>query len=135
MAQRIPDADVLLALMGAPHTSDMLTSAVRLAQALLERGATVHLWTCGHATGIAKAALGATKPRNLENWAHGYPSTLALAERLLDAFPEQLTWYSCRFCTEERGSVPLADRIKLRPPFKFAEHVAAARTTLFLGVI
>ncbi|WP_030734252.1 hypothetical protein [Streptomyces griseus] len=134
MDRRLPRADVLLAIMGPPHISDMVTSAVRLAQALLERGATVHIWTCGHATGLTSAALGDSKPRNVVNWSYDYPSGAALATELLDAFPDRLSWYSCRFCTEERGSAPHIARIKQRPPFKFTEHLDAVDSALFLGV-
>ncbi|KJK59487.1 hypothetical protein [Saccharothrix sp. ST-888] len=134
MGRQLPRADVLLAVMGGPHVNDTVTSAVRLAQALLERGATVQIWTCGHATGLTKQSLGGSKPRNLENWEYDYPSSAMLAKELLDSFPEQLTWYSCRFCTEERGSQPHIEQIRLRPPFKFTEHLDAVDNALFLGV-
>ncbi|WP_435242516.1 hypothetical protein [Streptomyces cucumeris] len=134
MVRSLPRADVLLALMGTPNISDMVTSAVRLAQALLERGATVHIWTCGHATGLTSMSLGEYKPRNIVSWSQDYPTSATLAKDLLDAFPDRLTWYSCRFCTQERGSEPHIPQITVRPPFKFDEHLEAADKTLFLGV-
>nr|WP_232546374.1 hypothetical protein [Streptomyces antimycoticus] len=38
MPRPVPRTDVLLNLFGAPHQSDLVTSALRLASALLARG-------------------------------------------------------------------------------------------------
>ncbi|KJY31184.1 MULTISPECIES: hypothetical protein [Streptomyces] len=134
MAGLLPRADVLIAIMGAPHTGDLVTSAFRLSQALLARGARVHLWTCGHATGLTRQALGPAKPRNVVDWAREYPTTAALAAELLAAFPTTLHWYACRFCSQERGADAHIPGIRLRAPFKFTEHLDAADKAFFLGV-
>lgn len=135
MANAIERADVLLALMGAPHTSDMVTSALRLTQALLDRGARVQVWTCGYATALTQASLGESKPRNVVDWSRDYPSSATLVRELLANSRGRLSWYSCRFCAEERGAAEQIPQIRVRPPFKFGEHVAAAAKTMFLGVI
>ncbi|MCX4693190.1 hypothetical protein [Streptomyces sp. NBC_01408] len=134
MGRQLPHADVLIAIMGAPHTGDLVTSAFRLAQALLDRGASVHLWTCGHATGLTQGSLGTDKPRNVVDWAREYPTTAALAADLLAAFPDTLNWYACRFCSQERGADTHIPGIQLRAPFKFTEHLDAADKAFFLGV-
>lgn len=134
MTQTIPRGDVLVALMGTPHISDMTTSALRLTQALLDRGAQVQLWTCGYATMLTQRSLGENKPRNLVDWSGNYPSTAALAQEMLAAALDQLRWYACRFCSEERGATAHIPEVRLRPPFKFAEHIKACDTSLFLGV-
>lgn len=135
MTNTVPAADVLLALMGAPHTSDMVTSALRLTQALLDRGGRVQVWTCGYATTLTQVSLGETKPRNVVDWSRDYPSTAALVRELLAGSDGRLSWYSCRFCGEERGVTGHVPQIQVRAPFKFGEHVAASAKTLFLGVI
>ncbi|MBF6216470.1 hypothetical protein IU487_36465, partial [Nocardia puris] len=53
-ANAIEPADVLLALMGAPHASDLITTALRMVQALLEQGGRVQVWTCGYATTLTQ---------------------------------------------------------------------------------
>ncbi|UYQ64822.1 hypothetical protein [Streptomyces peucetius] len=135
MARRIPETDVLITLMGAPHGSDQVTSALRLTQALLERGASVQVWTCGYATLLTQRALGPDKPRNLADWNRDYPSTAALAEELLTAFPGRLYWYGCRFCSDDRGAAEHLPQVVLRPPAGYAANVAAAGKTILVGVI
>ncbi|MEU6231563.1 hypothetical protein [Kitasatospora sp. NPDC047058] len=135
MARQIPHTDVLVTLMGAPHASDQVTTALRLTQALLERGATVQVWTCGYATLITQRPLGADKPRNLTDWNRDYPSLVTLAEELLTAYPDRLYWYGCRFCSDDRGAVDHLPQVVLRPPAGYAANVAAADKTLLLGVI
>lgn len=128
-------SDLLLALMGAPHDTDMATTALRLADAGLRRGAAVDIWTCGYATLLTQNTLGDAKPRNLLAWDVTYPSTAHLARRMLAAHSGKLTWHSCRFCSEERGAVDHLDGVRLRPPFKFTEHVDAADTVIVMGVV
>ncbi|MFI9824536.1 hypothetical protein ACIHFC_29400 [Streptomyces sp. NPDC052013] len=135
MARQIPHTDVLLTLMGAPHAGDQVTSALRLTQALLERGAAVQVWTCGYATLLTQRAQGPDKPRNLADWNRTYPSLPGLAEDLLGAFPDRLHWYGCRFCSDDRGVTEHLPQVVLRPPAGYAANVAAADKTLLIGVI
>ncbi|MFD7901713.1 hypothetical protein ACFV4F_25365 [Kitasatospora sp. NPDC059722] len=135
MARRIPHTDVLITLMGAPHASDQVTTALRLTQALLERGATVQVWTCGYATLLTQKPLGPDKPRNLADWNREYPSLATLAGELLTAHPDRLHWYGCRFCSDDRGAVDHLPQVVLRPPAGYAANVAAADKTLLMGVI
>ncbi|MBM7810373.1 hypothetical protein [Saccharothrix algeriensis] len=132
---RIPEADLLLAVMGAPHASDLATSVLRIAEAVVGQGGRVQVWTCGYATMLTQASLGAAKPRNVVDWSRDYPSTAAVVRDLIAASAGALSWYSCRFCGEERGVTAHIPEVRVRPPFKFGEHVAAARKTLFTGVI
>lgn len=132
---RVPRSDVLLAIMGAPHASDLVTSALRLIEALLDHGGRVQVWTCGYATLLTQASLGDRKPRNLVAWSHEYPSTAAVVRDLLESAQGRLAWYSCRFCGEERGVTGHIPQVTVRPPLKFGEHVAAANKTIFMGVI
>jgi hypothetical protein len=135
MAMAIPRTDLLLTLMGSPHASDLVTSVLRLVQATLERGARVQVWACGYATMLTQESLGESKPRNLADWSADYPSTVSLVRELLTAFPGQLYWYGCRFCSDERGAADHIPEVRMRPPAKFGENVAAAAKTLFVGVL
>lgn len=135
MARPVPATDVLLTLMGAPHASDLTTTALRLTQAMLERGGRVQVWTCGYATLLTQRSLSSRKPRNLADWEVDYPSTAALIEDMLAAFPDQLYWYGCRFCSDERGATDHLPQVVLRPPAGYAANVAAAGKTLLVGVI
>lgn len=135
MGRTIPPTDVLITLMGAPHADDTTTSAVRLVQAMLKQGARVQVWTCGYATMLTQRALGESKPRNLADWSVDYPSTTALVVELLNAFPDSLFWYGCRFCSDDRGAGEHLPGVVLRAPARYADNVAAAGKTLLLGVI
>jgi hypothetical protein len=135
MTTALEPADVLLAIMGAPHTCDLVTSTLRLTKALIDRGGRVQVWTCGYATTLTRASLGESKPRNILDWSRDYPSSPTLVRDLLAASHGRLSWYSCRFCAEERGAADQIPEVRVRPPFKFGEHVAAADKTVFLGTI
>ncbi|MFD7909687.1 MULTISPECIES: hypothetical protein [unclassified Streptomyces] len=135
MATKVPAADVLMTLMGSPYESDIVTSALRLSQSLLESGAKVHVWACGYATMLTQQGLGDSKPRNLAAWSTEYPSTVTVIQEMLRAFPGRFHWYACRFCSDDRGAVAHIPEVPLRAPTKFAEHVAAAGKTLYLGVM
>jgi sulfur relay (sulfurtransferase) complex TusBCD TusD component (DsrE family) len=127
--------DLLLAVMGAPHGSEQTTTLLRLAQAVLERGSTVEVWTCGYATMLTHEALGERKPRNMVDWEGDYPSAAALVGELLSAYAGRLRWSACRFCSEERGVTAHIPEVRVRPPFKFGDHLAAAGKTIFIGTI
>lgn len=135
MARAIAHTDVLITLMGTPHESDRTTSALRLVQALLERGCAVQVWTCGNATLLTQRALGDDKPRNLADWNGVYPSTAALVKDMLETFPGRLYWYGCRFCSDDRGAADHLPHVVVRPPAGYAANVAAADRTLLVGVI
>lgn len=135
MPQPPPRSDVLLAVMGGPHADDLTTSLLRLAQALLDRGGRVQVWTCGYATALTQCALGEHKPRNVVDWSRDYATTATLVTGLLAAHPDRLDWSACRFCSEERAMVGHLPQVRVRPPFVFGQYVAAADRTLFLGVI
>lgn len=135
MARPVPPTDVLITLMGSPHAGDLTTSALRLTQALLARGASVQVWACGYATLLTQQALGETKPRDVANWGTRHPSTATLVRGLIETFPGRLFWYGCRFCSEDRGATNHIPEVPVRPPFVFADHVAAAGKTMYLGVM
>ncbi|WP_025272368.1 DsrE family protein [Haloglycomyces albus] len=128
-------SDLLVALMGAPHDNDMATTALRLVEASLAREANVQVWTCGYATMLTQKSLGDDKPRNLLDWQTHYPSVAEVITGLVAQHPEHLRWYSCRFCSEERGATDHVDHVRLRPPFAFNKHVEAADTTVMMGVV
>lgn len=135
MARSIPPTDVLITLMGSPHESERITSALRLVQALLEQGRAVQVWACGYATLLTQNPLGEDKPRNLADWNRVYPSTAALVKDMLETFPGRLYWYGCRFCSDDRGAVDHLPQVVMRPPSGYGANVAAAGRTLQVGVL
>ncbi|MEU7471479.1 hypothetical protein AB0A94_23645 [Streptomyces sp. NPDC044984] len=135
MRRQVPWTDVLVILMGAPHESDQTTSVLRLVQAMLERGGRVQVWACGNSTQLTQQSLGEVKPRNFGNWSASYPSTAVLVQEMLAAFPDQLYWYGCQFCSEDRGTQAHVPQVVMRGPSAFASNSAAAGKTLTVGVI
>ncbi|AQW51054.1 MULTISPECIES: DsrE family protein [Streptomyces] len=134
MPRPVPRTDVLLNLFGAPHQTDLVTSALRLASALLARGARVQIWTCGDATRLTGAALGENKPRDYTDLGREHPSTARVVRELIEDHPDRLYWYVCRYCAEERGAADQIPQVRTRAPFVFAEHVNAADKSLLMGV-
>ncbi|MFI0909841.1 hypothetical protein [Streptomyces abikoensis] len=134
MAWTVPHTDVMLKVLGAPHRTELVTTVFRLAQALLDRGASVQVWTCGDATGLTHAGLGDSKPLNLVDRHADHPSTARLVRELLAAHTGRLDWYACRFCCEDRGVREQIPQVRKRPPTKFWEHVRATDKILVMGV-
>jgi hypothetical protein len=131
----LPTSDVLITFLGAPHADDSTTSVLRLVQGMLRRGGRVQVWACGYATMLTQRSLGPCKPRNVAAWSTDYPSTAALVDGLLDAYPGRLHWYGCEFCSHERGATDHLPGVVLRSPAWYWENVAAAGKTLMIGVI
>ncbi|WP_062209437.1 hypothetical protein [Streptomyces sp. NBRC 109706] len=135
MPRELSRVDLLLIVMGAPHQSDQTTSVLRLVQALMERGGRVRVWSCGDSTHLTQQHLGERKQRNFADWHASYPTTAVLVRDLLTAFPEQLEWFSCQFCSEDRGATDHLPEIPMYGPSKFARISASADKTVMLGVI
>ncbi len=134
MAWTVPPTDVLLKVLGAPHQTELVCSLFRLAEALLDSGATVQVWTCAEATGLTRAGLGDRKPRDPADRTVHHPSTAGLVRDLLAGAPGRISWYACRFCCVDRGAVEQIPEVRVRPAGRFWEHVLAADKTVVLGV-
>lgn len=134
MAWTVPHTDVLLKVLGAPHQTDLVCSLFRLAGALVDRGATVQVWTCGEATGLTRTGSGDSKPAYRVDRAVDYPSTARLVRELLAGSPGRISWYACRFCCADRGAAEQIPEVRVRPAGRFWEHVLAADKTVVLGV-
>ncbi|TVL88960.1 hypothetical protein LRS74_18505 [Streptomyces sp. LX-29] len=129
-----PKTDVMLVVMGPPHSGELTTSVLRLTHALLAQGATVQVWACGYSTMLSQQAMGETKPINLLDRHAEYPTTVALIRSLHEAFPGRLWWFGCRACSEHRGATGHIPEVVMRAPSTFGKHVAAATKTVFMGV-
>lgn len=125
---------LFLGLIGAPYASDLVTSAVRIAEEAVRQGHRVTVWTCGYATALSTAAVGPSAPRNLAAWDATYPSPAALVEHLLAWADGRLEWLVCRFCAEERGTTEQLAGVRIRPSYEFMVRSDAADVSLVLGV-
>lgn len=133
MIRRTPRTDLLLVAMGAPHQGELVTSLLRVVRATLRKERTVQVWTCGYATQLTQRSLTDYKPTDLLDRHRRDPSTAALIGGLIAEHPERLYWFGCRTCSEQRGATDHIDAVSPRAPHRFAEHVAAARATVYLG--
>jgi hypothetical protein len=125
--------DLLLVVTGAPYGSDLLTTALRLAQAVLRRGGSVRIWACGYTTMVTQTALGELKPPDLRDPDRPYPSMPAVVRQLLAGFPGQVGWIGCTACSGERGATHHIEEVRLRSPARFAQTIAASARTVFIG--
>lgn len=128
-----PRTDLLLVVMGSPHQGELVTTLLRLVRATVARGRTIQVWTCGYATMLTQTTLGQHKPVDLLDRHREHPTTATLISGLLQDHPGQLHWYGCRTCGQHRGATQHVDGVQVRPPHRFAEHVRAARRTIYVG--
>jgi sulfur relay (sulfurtransferase) complex TusBCD TusD component (DsrE family) len=132
-AVRTRQWDLLLVLTAPPHQNDVVTSALRMAQATLDRGGSVRLWACGYATMLTQTTQGDTKLANVRRPEVDYPSPAAVAKSMIAANEGRFGWIGCTACSAERGATQHIPEIRLRSPGRFAATIAAARTTVFIG--
>lgn len=125
---------LFLGLVGTPYESDLLTTAVRLAEEAARQDHPVTVWACGYATALTTVDVGPTAPRNVRHWDTHYPSPAALVTHLLHWADGRVTWLVCRYCAQERGATNQMAGIRIRPPYKFLELANAADVSLVLGV-
>jgi hypothetical protein len=125
--------DLLVILTAEPYTRDALTTVLRLVRAVLDQGRTVRVWACGHNTLLTRAALGDTKPPNARDPGTAYPSTAAVIGRLIDEYGRRLGWSVCTVCAADRGADAHIPQVRLRSIGRFADTVAAADRTVYVG--
>lgn len=125
--------DLLLVLTGSPHYNDVVTSALRLAQATLDKGGSVRLWACGYATMLTQTTHGDTKLPNVRKPEVAYPSSAAVARSMIAANPGRFGWIACTACSAERGAIQHIPDVRLRSAARFAATIGAATTTVFIG--
>ncbi|MEC3976381.1 hypothetical protein [Amycolatopsis sp. H20-H5] len=125
--------DLLLVVTAAPHSSDVITSALRLSQAVLDKGGSVRFWACGYATMLTQTTHGETKLVNTRDPGGSYPSTAAIAARMIEAGAGRFGWIGCTACSEERGATQHLPQVRRRSPARLAATMAAAKRTLYLG--
>ncbi|WP_432074141.1 hypothetical protein [Streptomyces wuyuanensis] len=125
--------DVLVILTAPPHTTDTLTTVLRLAQAVLDRDHTIRIWACGYNTMLTQASLGDTKPADLRDPATPAPTAGALVRGLLTQYKGRFSWIVCTACSAERGARNHIPEIRLRSDARLAATIAAARRTIYIG--
>lgn len=125
--------DVLVTLLGSPHESDAVSTALLLVSAMLRRGASVAVWACGNATLLTQESLGMDKPRNVFAGDRTYPTSAAFVVDLLDDLDGRFEWAACHFCSHERGAISHINGVRTRPAVFFPRFVAAADKTITVG--
>lgn len=125
--------DVLFTLMGSPHESDAVGTALRLVEALLGRGADVSVWACGNSTLLTQASLELTKPRNVFDRETDSPTSAGFVADLVERHPDRFEWAVCHFCSHERGATTHIEGVRTRPAMFYPRFVAAAHRTITVG--
>ncbi|GAA1866396.1 hypothetical protein [Myceligenerans crystallogenes] len=131
--QEVTARDFLFTLMGSPHESDAVGTALQLASAMLERGADVSVWACGNSTLLTQASLERVKPVNVFDREADHPTSAAFAGDLLARHAGRFEWAVCHFCSHERGATTHVDGVRTRPAMFYPRFVAAARRTITVG--
>ncbi|MFC0599938.1 DsrE family protein [Streptomyces palmae] len=125
--------DLLIVLTAPPHVNDALTTALRLAQAVLDQGRTVRIWACGYNTMLTQESLGDRKPAHLLDPRVVAPSAAAVIRGMIDASEKRLAWIVCTACSAERGAGRHIPEVRLRSDARLAATVAAADRTVYIG--
>ncbi|MDQ0795479.1 hypothetical protein [Streptomyces sp. B1I3] len=125
--------DLLLIMTAAPHSGDVVTSALRLSHAVLENGGSVRVWACGYANMLTQDTFGDTKLPNTRDPEGHYPSSSAVVRQLTADGKGRFAWIACTACSEERGAIHHIPQVRHRSPLRLAGTIDAARQTLYLG--
>ncbi|MFD4035348.1 hypothetical protein ACFWVP_33750 [Streptomyces sp. NPDC058637] len=125
--------DLLLIMTAAPHSSDVVTSALRLSHAVLHNGGSVRVWACGYANMLTQDTFGDTKLPNTRDPEGHYPSSSAIVRQLTADSDGRFAWIACTACTAERGAIHHIPHVRHRSPARLAGTVDAAKQTLYLG--
>lgn len=125
--------DLLLIMTAAPHSGDVVTSALRLSHAVLADGGSVRIWACGYANMLTQDTFGDTKLPNTRDPEGHYPSPPAIVRRLTAESAGRFAWIACTACSEERGATHHIPQVRHRSPLRLAGTIDAARQTLYLG--
>ncbi|MBP0455072.1 MULTISPECIES: hypothetical protein [unclassified Kitasatospora] len=125
--------DLLLVVTAAPHSNDVITSALRLAQAVLDEGRTVRLWACGYANMLTQQSQGETKLVNTRDPQGYYPSSVTVVRRMLAAHGSRFAWIACTACSAERGATDHIAEVRFRSPMRFVSTIESADKTVFIG--
>ncbi|MCT2589605.1 DsrE family protein [Streptomyces sp. N2-109] len=125
--------DLLLIVTAAPHSNDVITTALRLGQAALDQEKTVRVWACGYANMLTQNAHGTSKPVNTRDTQGTYPSSAEIVRRMLAENPGRLSWIACTACSAERGATDHISEIRYRSPARFLSTIQASRRTVFIG--
>ncbi|WP_405389992.1 hypothetical protein OG596_20165 [Streptomyces sp. NBC_01102] len=125
--------DLLLIMTAAPHSCDVVTSALRLSHAVLHNGGSVRVWACGYANMLTQDTFGDTKLPNTRDPEGHYPSSSAIVRQLTADSDGRFAWIACTACTEERGATHHIPHVRHRSPSRLAGTIGAARQTLYLG--
>lgn len=124
---------LLLVVTAAPHSNDVITSALRLAQAVLDQGKTVRMWACGYANMLTQKSHGDTKLINTRDPEGYYPSSAHIVREMLAANPGKFAWIACTACSAERGATDHIAEVRFRSPMRFVSTIEAADQTVFIG--
>ncbi|MGW2183898.1 hypothetical protein ACWCXX_39175 [Streptomyces sp. NPDC001732] len=125
--------DLLLVLTAAPHSGDVVTSALRLSQAVLDNGGSVRVWACGYSNMMTQDTFGDTKLPNTRDPEGHYPSPAAIVRQLMADSEGRFAWIACTACSEERGATHHIPQVRHRSPLRLAGTMAGAKQTLYLG--
>lgn len=134
--EQVDSSSLFIGLMGTPYQSDITTSLFRLTEATLSHGHRVTVWTCGYGTMLTQSTLirpeDAIAPKGASDTLV-HMTTAALVQSLFRAYPDQLRWYVCRYCMEERGAVAQIPEIEIQIPYSFNTYLTMADQGLVLG--
>jgi sulfur relay (sulfurtransferase) complex TusBCD TusD component (DsrE family) len=125
--------DLLVILTAPPHTTDALTTVLRLVQSVLDQGKSVRVWACGYNTILTQASLGDAKPANLRDPDQTAPSAATLIRHLVTDHPRRMSWIVCTACSKERGASTHIPEVRLRSDARLAQTIATARKTIYIG--
>ncbi|MCG7536683.1 DsrE family protein [Pseudoalteromonas sp. OOF1S-7] len=125
---------IFLGLMGSPFANDGTTSVFRMAESILSQGKEVVIWTCGNSTAITQTTSIRTQdPIKSRLDEQGNYPMYELAKSLFAKYPDQLRWYVCQYCMEERGATNQIEEVEVLLPFSFNFYLNQSDQALVLG--
>lgn len=127
---------LFLGVMGSPFDNDLATSVFRISEATLKVGKELTIWTCGYATQITQTTNVRTVDpiSSIKTEDHDHHTLAQMAQALFRQYPQQLRWYVCQYCMEERGATSQIHEVEIMLPFSFNSYLSQADQSLVLGV-
>lgn len=123
----------MVVLTAPPHTTDVLTTVLRLAQAVADADKRARIWACGYNTMLTQQSLGAAKPADLRDAGATAPSPAELVRRLVTDNEGRVAWIVCTACSAERGAGHAIEEVRLRSDARLAATIAAADRVVYIG--
>jgi tRNA 2-thiouridine synthesizing protein D len=123
-----------IALMDPPYETETTTTAFRLMEAALRKGAAVQVFAYEGAVNLtmAEQAPHANPAKGTTVEEEDHPNSKDWAAALFEAYGDRLEWVNCGLCVDERGAGNWIEGPRRGSPADFAGWVKESANTIVI---